>query len=63
MQECIVFLVRAQCRRKKSSHSLSHLLMSLLYDFVNCGMSIVELSVGVLGISNVGKNKAFTYTF
>ena len=30
MQETIVFLVRVQCRRKKSSRSLSHLLMSFL---------------------------------
>jgi len=28
MQESIVFLVRVQCRRKESSRSLSHLLMS-----------------------------------
>jgi len=31
MQETIVFLVRVQCRRKESSRSLSHLLMSFLY--------------------------------
>ena len=30
MQECIVFLLRVQCRRKESSRSLSHLLMSFL---------------------------------
>jgi len=30
MQESIVFLVRVQCRRKESSCSLSHLLMSFL---------------------------------
>jgi len=30
MQESLVFLVRVQCRRKKSSRSLSHLLMSFL---------------------------------
>jgi len=30
MQESNVFLVRAQCRRKESSRSLSHLLMSFL---------------------------------
>ena len=34
MQESIVFLLRVQCRRKESSRSLSHLLMSfLLYHF------------------------------
>jgi len=31
MQESIVFLVREQCRRKESSRSLSHLLMSFLF--------------------------------
>ena len=31
MQESLVFLVRVQCRRKESSRSLSHLLMSFLY--------------------------------
>jgi len=29
--ESIVFLARVQCRRKESSRSLSHLLMSFLY--------------------------------
>ena len=28
---CIVFLLCVQCRRKESSRSLSHLLMSFLY--------------------------------
>ena len=32
MQESIAFLVRVQCRRKESSRSLSHLLMSFLYN-------------------------------
>ena len=39
MQESIVFLVRVQCRRKESSHSLSHLLMSFLSNIsvaLNC---------------------------
>jgi len=31
MQETIVFLVRVQFRRKESSRSLSHLLMSFSY--------------------------------
>ena len=31
MQESIVFLVHVQCRRKESSRSLSHLLMSFLF--------------------------------
>ena len=30
MQESIVFLLRVQCRRKESSRSLSHLMMSFL---------------------------------
>ena len=30
MQQSIVFLLRVQCRRKESSRSLSHLLMSFL---------------------------------
>jgi len=30
MQVSIAFLVRVQCRRKESSRSLSHLLMSFL---------------------------------
>ena len=31
MHVSIVFLVRVQCRRKESSRSLSHLLVSFLY--------------------------------
>jgi len=34
MHEPIVFLVRVQCRRKESSRSLSHLLMSFLSKIV-----------------------------
>ena len=34
MQESIVFLLRVQCRRKESSRSLSHLLMSFLLSLV-----------------------------
>jgi len=42
MQESIVFLVRVQCRRKESSRSLSHLLMSFLfaYAFVSAGFRL-----------------------
>ena len=36
MQESIVFLVRVQCRRKESSRSLSHLLVSFLFYLSNC---------------------------
>jgi len=38
MQDHIVFLVRVQslqCRRKESSRSLSHLLMSFLFNLVS----------------------------
>ena len=38
MQESIVYLVRVQCRRKESSRSLSHLLMS----FLLCPVTAVE---------------------
>jgi len=34
MQESIAFLVRVQCRRKESSRSLYHLLMSFLLEVV-----------------------------
>jgi len=34
MQGSIVFLLRVQCRRKESSRSLSHLLMSFLLQLV-----------------------------
>jgi len=34
MQESIVLLVPVQCRRKESSRSLSHLLMSVLFCIV-----------------------------
>jgi len=37
----IVFLVRVQCRRKESSRSLSHLLMS----FLSCLAKLWRLSV------------------
>jgi len=42
MQESIVFLVRVQCRRKESSRSLSHLLMSFLSSY---GAVLVILSL------------------
>ena len=35
MQESIAFLVRVQCRRKESSRSLSHFLMSFLLTLVH----------------------------
>jgi len=53
MQESVVFLVRVQCRRKESSRSLSHLLMSFLFtacwsvDFIRLSLYVC-LSVRVL---------------
>jgi len=41
MQESIVFLLRVQCRRKESSRSLSHLLMSFLLFFQKCFDTVV----------------------
>jgi len=40
MQESIVFLVRVQCRRKESSRSLSHLLMSFLFYLTDSYVSL-----------------------
>ena len=36
----IVFLVRVQCRRKESSRSLSHLLVSFLYQLASACLSV-----------------------
>ena len=44
MQESIVVLVRVQCRRKESSRSLSHLMMSFLFN-LSCLLSSPLLSV------------------
>ena len=47
MHESIVFLLRVRCRRKESSRSLSHLLMSFLYNlfvifvYIVCGFQIL----------------------
>jgi len=41
MQQSIVFLLRVQRRRKESSRSLSHLLMSFLVNFV-VGLCVVS---------------------
>jgi len=45
MQESIALLVRVQCRRKESSRSLSHLMMSFLYVFV-CMYIVYCLYIG-----------------
>jgi len=42
MQESHCFLVRVQCRRKESSRSLSHLLMSFLLLFKNSTQNYVR---------------------
>ena len=53
MQESIVFLVRVQCRRKKSSRSLSHLLMSFSYSVVrHCTLDSLMNSLSWLTLSN-----------
>jgi len=49
MQESIVFLVRVQCRRKESSRSLSHLLMSFLL-FRRLQISICKLCLTISGM-------------
>ena len=41
MQESIAFLVRLQCRRKESSRSLSHLLMSFLF-IISAALSVAD---------------------
>jgi len=46
MQESIAFLVRVQCRRKESSRSLSHLLMSFLFCFLLHSCCIIVSTVG-----------------
>ena len=43
MQQSIVFLVRVQCRRKESSRSLSHLLMSFLFIIIVIDVSILSV--------------------
>ena len=55
MQESIAFLVRVQCRRKKSSRSLSHLLMSFLSDPLLCVVFAYlnpDLSVNFMAAKN-----------
>ena len=49
MQESIAFLLRVQCRRKESSRSLSHLLMSFLFYIV---LELVKLCVCQCSIKN-----------
>ena len=43
MQESVVFsIARVQCRRKESSRSLSHLLMSFLFKLAAINNSLLE---------------------
>jgi len=51
MQESIVFLVRVQCRRKESSRSLSHLLMSFLFYF--CNNFVKSSFIGIINGTHV----------
>jgi len=53
MHESIAFLVRVQCRRKESSRSLSHLLMSFLLklDIVFVCLSIFSSRASLTCIS------------
>ena len=63
MQESIVFLVRVQCRRKESSRSLSHLLMSFLFKLVRdlssvFGFAIMKVeNVPCSSVVKVGETK------
>jgi len=56
MQESIVFLLRVQCRRKESSRSLSHLLMSLLlflvpvYLFYDMYIKLISSFLIIIGL-------------
>ena len=61
VQESIVFLVRVQCRHKKSSRSLSHLLMSFLFTLswhlVDCPGQLnlaIDMSTGDVNLCAVG---------
>jgi len=58
MQESILFLVRLQCRRKESSRSLSHLLMSFLYSSVVARRIYRIACVGGSGCSTVFERQA-----
>ena len=56
MQESIVFLERIQCRRKKSSRSLSHLLMSFLYVwmFFRPGLCVLTIWASIRDPASIG---------
>ena len=49
MQESIVFLLRVQCRRKESSRSLSHLLMSFFNFLVDFSKAISRKRCKIIG--------------
>ena len=48
MQESIEFLLRVQCRRKESSRSLSHLLMSFLLEYLYTENSVMKAALKFL---------------
>ena len=50
-KESIVFLLRVQCRRKESSRSLSHLLMSFLFTITIRNVKTVFLTKPVVVLS------------
>jgi len=50
MQECIVFLVRVQCRCKESSRSLSHLLMSFLLNLSGSSNAMIIIIIIITAI-------------
>jgi len=53
MQESIVFLLRVQCRRKESSRSLSHLLMSFLFNYSASALLAMQSAVIARAILSV----------
>ena len=55
MQESIVFSVRVQSRRKESSRSLSHLLMSFLFSMKSIALQLADYVTVVDDRPNVRK--------
>ena len=51
---CIVFLLCVQCRRKESSRSLSHLLMSFLLLLLSCTVTKLWLIIGQIFANESG---------
>ena len=61
MQESIVFLVRVQCRRKESSRSLSHLLMSFLLSLARSAY-LGNATIKITGNTHILKTNKMTLT-